>query len=75
MGLILDLAVLVLATTVIGSLALLAWTLAVSSVRAARDAHRRVTALRGQVAEREAALGSASAGSTLAELASRTRPR
>lgn len=49
MGLILDVAVVALATLVIVSLALLAWTLAVSSVRALRVERERVALARQRV--------------------------
>lgn len=53
MGLILDLAVVALALVVIVSLALLAWTLAVSSVRAARRERDRIADLRLRLADAE----------------------
>ena len=56
MGLILDLAVVALAVAVIGSLALLAWTLAVSAVRAVADGRAEVAAARRRVTEAEARL-------------------
>ena len=56
MGLILDLAVVALALVVIGSLATLAWTLAVSAVRATARARERVTLRRRWVARMEAEL-------------------
>ncbi|HVM24937.1 MAG TPA: hypothetical protein VM253_06025 [Candidatus Limnocylindrales bacterium] len=56
MGLILDLAVAALALVVIGSLATLAWTLAVSAVRATHRGRQRVAARRRQVADAEARL-------------------
>jgi hypothetical protein len=52
-GLILDLAVAVLALVVIGSLATLAWTLAVSAVRATGRGRARVAAARRAVADAE----------------------
>jgi hypothetical protein len=51
--LILDVAVVALATLVIVSLALLAWTLAVSSVRAMHAERERVVAARRRVADAE----------------------
>ena len=56
MGLILDLAVAALALMVIGSLATLAWTLAVSAVRATTRAGEQVAVLRRSVADAEASL-------------------
>lgn len=49
MGLILDVAVVALATLVIVSLALLAWTLAISSVRAVRLEREKVAGARQRV--------------------------
>ena len=76
MGLILDLAVVVLAALVIGSLALLAWTLAVSAVRSVRRGRAQVAASRRSVADAEARLLSAAAGAvaSLSDLAARTTP-
>ena len=54
MGLILDLAVAALALVVIGSLATLAWTLAVSAVRATARARDRVAADRRSIRRAEA---------------------
>ena len=56
MGLILDLAVAALAVAVVASLALLAWTLAVSGVRGIREGRRRVARLRTQLTDAEARL-------------------
>lgn len=77
MGLILDLAVVALALVVIGSLALLAWTLAVSAVRSARrglvdvaDA-RRTTA----IAEERVRTSAARAMAALETLSRRTNRR
>lgn len=56
MGLILDLAVAALALVVIGSLATLAWTLAVSAVHATSRAREKVATTRRLVAEAEARL-------------------
>ena len=77
MGLILDLAVVALALVVIGSLALLAWTLAVSAVRSSRRSLAGVTDARRSVADADARIrASASrAGSTLEELSRRTGAR
>jgi len=49
-SLILDLSVVVLMLTVLSCLALLTWTLAVSSVRASADAEARVRQVRASVA-------------------------
>ena len=59
MGLILDLAVVALALVVIGSLALLAWTLAVNAVRATRLGRSRVRSLRQSLTDAEARLQTA----------------
>ena len=77
MGLILDLAVVALALVVIGSLALLAWTLAVSAVRAARVSLAGVTDARRSIATVDARLRASAtrAGSTIEGLARRTEPR
>ena len=77
MGLILDLAVVVLALVVIGSLALLAWTLAVSAVRASRRGLVEVADARRSIADADARLraSAARAGSTLEKLARRTDAR
>ena len=76
MGLILDVAVIVLAAAVIGSLALLVWTLAVSAVRATQRGREQVAASRQAVADLEARFRAASGrvAGTLAEMAQRTRP-
>jgi hypothetical protein len=76
-GLILDLAVVILGLLVIGSLALLAWTLAVSSVRAVRAERVRVAAARQSVAEAEARVGAAAAdaAAVLSDLTARTSQR
>jgi hypothetical protein len=75
-GLILDLAVVVLATVVIGSLALLAWTLGVSAVRSVRREHAAVVSVRRSVAEAESRLVTAAGrtGPAVERLARRTRP-
>ncbi len=75
MGLILDIAVAVLTLVVIGSLALLAWTLAVSARRATRDGRREVAELRAAVAaaERRLTETAADASVRLEALARRTR--
>jgi hypothetical protein len=52
-GLILDLAVVALALVVIGSLALLAWTLGVSAVRSVRQGRETVAEARRSAAESE----------------------
>jgi hypothetical protein len=76
-GLILDLAVVALAVAVIGSLALLAWTLAVNVVRAVDDGRVEVAAARRRVAESEARLhdAGARASAALAWLNERTSDR
>jgi hypothetical protein len=73
-GLILDLAVVVLAMVVIGSLALLAWTLGVSAVRSVRREHAAVVSARRSVAEAESRLVTAAgrAGPAVERLARRT---
>ena len=75
MGLFLDLAVIVLVGVVIGSLALLAWTLAVTAVDATRQARARVDQSRHAVADAEARLHAAAkrASTALAELAELTQ--
>ena len=74
MGLILDLAVVALALAVIASLALLAWTFAVTAVRATRLGHERIAVARESANDAEARLRTAAerASATLAELAQRT---
>lgn len=57
MGLILDLAVIGVTIVVIGSLALLAWTLGVGASRAAGDARARVARIRATAARAEARIG------------------
>ena len=76
MGLILDLAVVVLAAIVIGSLALLAWTLAINAVAATRQGRARVAQSRHAVADAEARLHATAerASTALAELTQRTAP-
>jgi len=73
-GLILDLAVAALALVVIGSLGLLAWTLAVSGVRAVHRGRRQVSVLRDTVADGEARIQRAAvrASAALAEISQRT---
>ena len=66
MGLILDLAVAALALVVIGSLATLAWTLAVSAVRANARGRRQVALLHRTVADAEARLPDVAAGTDAA---------
>ena len=61
MGLILDVAVIALAVAVVGSLALLSWTLAVSAVRAVADGRAEVAAARRRVAEAEEELAASAA--------------
>jgi hypothetical protein len=75
-GLILDLAVVALAVAVIGSLALLSWTLAVTAVRAVREGRDRVVLLQRNVDEAEDRLrdAAARASATLARLEERTSP-
>ena len=77
MGLILDAAVVALAVAVIGSLALLTWTLAVNAVRAVADGRVEVAAARRRVAESEARLhdAGARASTALAWLNERTSDR
>jgi len=58
MGLVLDLAVVAVTLVVIGSLALLAWTLAVGATRATAHGRERVAAMRTAIADAEARLGS-----------------
>ncbi|MGI8829616.1 MAG: hypothetical protein ACR2I5_07600 [Candidatus Limnocylindria bacterium] len=76
MGLILDLAVVALALVVIGSLALLAWTFAVSAVRATRLGRSRVAGLRRSLTDAEARLRTtfARTSTTLDDLTRRTAP-
>jgi len=73
-GLILDLAVVALALVVLVALATLAWTLAVSTVRAARAERERVADLRIRVADAERRLVDVGGGAaaTLRELAERS---
>lgn len=75
MGLILDIAVAVLTLVVIGSLALLAFTLAVSAVRATREGRREVAQLRATVASAERRLvdSAAAASARLEALERRTK--
>ena len=61
MGLILDLAVVALGLVVIGSLATLAWTLAVSAVRAERRGVARVADARRRAADAEERVRTAAA--------------
>ena len=77
MGLILDLAVVALAVAVIGSLALLTWTFAVSAVRAVAEGRAEVATARRRVAEAEQRLqvAGAQASTVLARLTDRTRDR
>jgi hypothetical protein len=73
-GLILDLAVVILGLLVIGSLGLLAWTLAVSSVRSVEQSRERVSTSRRTIGEMEARLRSSAsdATATISDLAART---
>jgi hypothetical protein len=73
-GLILDLAVAALALVVIGSLGLLAWTLAVSGVRAVHRGRHQVRVLRQTVEDGEARIhrAAARASAALAEISQRT---
>ena len=77
MGLILDLAVIALAGIVVVSLGVLAWTLAVSAVEAARQGRVRVARSRHAVADAEAHLHAAAerVSVALAEMTRRTAPR
>ena len=56
MGLILDVAVAALAVAVVASLALLAWTLAVSGARGIHEGRRRIARLRTHLTDAEARL-------------------
>jgi len=62
MGLILDLAVAAVTLVVIGSLALLAWTVAIGATRATARGHGRVSGMRSAVADAEARLKASSQG-------------
>ena len=77
MGLILDLAIVVLGLVVIGSLATLAWTLAVSAVRAERHGLARVVDARRRavVAEERVRAAAAGAAGAMDELEYRTEER
>ena len=77
MGLILDAAVVALAVAVIGSLALLAWTLAVNAVRAVADGRVEVAAARRRVIDAQGRLqvAGARASEALARLNERTSDR
>ena len=76
MGLILDLAVVAIAVVVVGSLALLTWTLAVTAVRSVRRGRQSVEMARRRVTETEANLTAAAARATanLEQWNRRTRP-
>ena len=76
MGLILDLSVAALALLVIGSLALLAWTLAVGVGRSVRRGRQRVAESRRAVAEAQerVRVSAARTNATLADLAARMTP-
>lgn len=56
MGLLLDVALVVLAVVVVGSLGLLAWTLGVTGLDSVRDERRRVAGLRQRLTDAERAL-------------------
>lgn len=56
MGLILDLAVVAVTLVVMGSLALLAWTVGIGATRAAAHGRTRVASMRRAVAEAESRL-------------------
>jgi len=75
-GLILDLAVVALALIIIGSLGFLAWTLAISTVRASRRGRRLVAGWTRSVATVDSWMqtGAPTTTATLADLANRTRP-
>jgi hypothetical protein len=75
-GLILDLAVVALALVVIGSLALLAWTLAVSAVRAVHRGRADIAESRRSVADADARLRASAtrASSIVEDLVRRTTP-
>ena len=75
-GLILDLAVVILGLLVIGSLALLAWTLARELRSVGEGWASRVAASRRSITDAEARLrsGAAEATATLSDLATRTTP-
>ena len=74
MGLILDLAVAALALLVIGSLALLAWTLGISAVRSIQRERLRLADARRTLAaaEERVRTSAAAATDTLAGLVART---
>ena len=76
MGLILDLAVAALALVVIGSLAVLAWTLAVTASRATDRQRARVAEQRASISDADARLRATAdqASKALAALVHRTRP-
>jgi hypothetical protein len=76
-GLILDLAVVALALVVLGSLAVLAWTLAVSAVRSSRRNRAGVANARRSIADADERIraSAARARSTLEELSRRTGAR
>jgi hypothetical protein len=75
-GLILDLAVVALALVVIGSLAVLAWTLAVSASKAVERQRVLIAERRQSIADAEIRLRTSAerASTTLAGLVRRTRP-
>lgn len=62
MGLILDLAVVAVTLVVLGSLGLLAWTLAIGATRAVGEGRARVAGMRRAVADAEARLSTRTDG-------------
>ena len=62
MGLILDLAVVAVTLVVLGSLALLAWTVGIGATRAAAQGRMRVADMRLAVAEAESRMRSTNDG-------------
>ncbi|MGZ8481352.1 MAG: hypothetical protein ACXWWO_02725 [Candidatus Limnocylindria bacterium] len=62
MGLILDLAVVAVTLVVLGSLALLAWTVAVGATRSAERGRMRVAGMRRQIAAAEARMRTTAEG-------------
>ena len=77
MGPLLDLAVLVLLCAVLGSLALLGWTLGVTAVLAIRRSTARVAARRAELLAGEQALVRQAAvlDAAILQLAEQTRPK
>jgi hypothetical protein len=76
-GVLLDAAVILLALLVSGSLALLAWTLAVNGRDAVRAERARVAAARASLASTEVTMRErlATAGARLREVNERMRPK